>query len=48
MTQNSMVATSITSFKIEFSNRVFGKFTRGFPVPYSQMDYEINMTEYEL
>ena len=47
--QHGIVTNGITSFKIEFPNRAaLVQFTKDFPIPYSQMDYEINMTEYEV
>ena len=49
VTQHGIITNGITSFKIEFSNRgALVQFTKDFPISYSQMDYEINMTEYEL
>ena len=47
VTQHGIITNGITSFKIEFSNRTaLEDFRENFPIPYSQMDYEINMTEY--
>ena len=49
ITQNGMVAKSITSFKMEFRDRLaLVQFTKDFPIPYNQIEYEIIMTEYEL
>ena len=49
VTQHGIMTNGITSFKMEFRDRLaLVQFTKDFPIPYNQMEYEIIMTEYEL